>query len=138
MVKKSTCILMATAGALVLLAGYAGATPGVGTDTGQVGSNPGGLSPQRVYAPPEFKDIVWLNVGSFEAVPEDKAAAGREFCARHDTDTEEYRAVGYHRYAMHTDSYPIKGGGYYCEAQGKAKSEAQPEPKSDAQLEPKS
>jgi hypothetical protein len=137
MIAKSKRILLAAVSTLGLLSACAGTTPGVGTDTGRVESNPGGLSPQRVYAPPQFKDIVWLNVGSFEAVPEDLAAAGKEFCGHQNTDTEEYKAVGYHRYAMDTDSYPIKGGGYYCEAQAKQKAEAQAETRSEPAAEPK-
>ncbi len=137
MITKSTRILIAAASVLGLLAGCAGTTPGVGTDDGRVGSNPGGLSPQRVYAPPEFKNIVWLNVGSFEAVPEDLAAPGKEFCDRQNTDNEEYKAVGYHRYAMDTNSYPIKGGGYYCEAQAKQKNEARAEIRAEPEAEPR-
>jgi hypothetical protein len=114
MVNKSTRILMVAAGVIGLLAGCATSTPGVGTNDGRVGSNPGGLSPQLVYEPPEFKKLLWRNVGSFEPVPESLAAAGREFCSCQDTDTVKYSAIGYHPHAMGTDSYPIKGGGFLC------------------------
>jgi hypothetical protein len=116
MFDRYTRILMAAAGVIGLLAGCATSTPGVGTDSGRVGSNPGGLSPQLVYEPPEFKRLLWSNVGSFEPVPENLEAAGRDFCSCQDTDNVKYTAIGYHPYAMGTDSYPIKGGGFLCVA----------------------
>jgi hypothetical protein len=98
-----------------LFCGCASTTPGVGTDNGRVGSNPGGLSPQAVYDPPAFQRIAWWNVGSFEAVPESMEAAGREFCGCQDTDAVKYVAIGYHPLARGTDGYPIKGGGFLCQ-----------------------
>jgi hypothetical protein len=131
MITKPTRILIAALSAIGLLAGCSTTTTntaGLGTDNGRVGSNPGGISPQQVYTPPEFKKIVWWNVGSFEAVPENLAAAGQEFCGCMDTDTVEYKATGYHPYARQVNSVPFAGGGFYCEARNKPVQTAAAEP----------
>jgi hypothetical protein len=117
MISKPTRILLAAAAAITTLGGCAintANTAGLGTDDGRVASNPGGISPQQVYAPPEFKQVVWWNIGSFEAVPGDQAEAGKTFCGKQDTDKVEYVATGYHRYARQTTSAPFEGGGFYC------------------------
>lgn len=116
MFSESRLVLTAATVFVGLLAGCAGLTPGVGTDDGRVGSNPGGLSPQLVFEPPEFKNLLWRNVGSFEPVPENLSTAGREFCSCQDTDNVKYTAIGYHPYALGPDGYPIKGGGFLCVA----------------------
>ena len=98
----------------IFAAGLLGGCASSGPFGGTVGSNPKGLSPQLVYQPPEFKQLVWWNAGSFEAVPEDLAAAGQAFCSCQDTDSVKYAAIGYHPYARSADGKPIPGGGYLC------------------------
>lgn len=120
MIIEPTRKLMAVLGIIGLLAGCATTnTEGLGTDNGRVGSNPGGISPQQVYAPPDFKQFVWWNVGSFEPVPERLVAAGQAFCGCQDTDTIEYKATGYHPYARQVNSVPFEGGAFYCEGRRK-------------------
>ena len=107
------------AGALIaagFLGGCASSLSGSGPFAGRVGSSPQGLSPQLVYQPPEFKKLVWWNAGSFQPVPENLAAAGREFCSCQDTDGVKYEAIGYHPYARSAGGEPIAGGGYLCAA----------------------
>jgi hypothetical protein len=116
MINVSVRASLLTLAVVGLFCGCASTTPGIGTDNGRVGSNPGGLSPQAVYDPPSFQKIAWWNVGSFEAVPEGMEAAGRAFCDCQDTDSLKYVAIGYHPLARGTDGYPIKGGGFLCEA----------------------
>jgi hypothetical protein len=132
MIIKQTSILLAALSAVSILGGCAvntANTAGLGTDDGRVASNPGGISPQQVYAPPEFKEVVWWNIGSFEAVPAEQAEAGKAFCGKQDTDKVEYVATGYHRYARQTTSAPFEGGGFYCVAREK------PEPAKTASAE---
>jgi hypothetical protein len=112
MIKKSTTQLVLALAAGGLLAGCAAAP-----NTGPVGSNPTGVSPQLVKAPPEFKDCVWWNSGSFKEVPEQMAAAGEQYCSSMNTENAQYKATGYHAFARDTNGYPIKGGAYYCVAQ---------------------
>lgn len=97
------------------LAGCATAIPGLDKDTGRVGSNPGGLSPQVVYEPPEFKQLVWWNAASFQPVPED-TPAGLAFCSCLGNADVKYVPIGYHPYARDSGGYPIAGGGYLCVA----------------------
>lgn len=113
MINPSTRTLMAVVGFAAFLAGCASSIPGFDTNTGRVGSNPGGLSPQLVYEPPEFKKLVWWNAASFQPVSED-LAAGREFCRCLDGEGLKYVAIGYHPYARNSGGYPIPGGGYLC------------------------
>ena len=111
---RSLLFAFAVAG---LVSGCASTKSVIGTDSGRVGGNPGGLSPQAVYEPPAFKNIVWWNVGSFQSVPESMEAAGREFCGCQDTDSTKHVAIGYHPFARGTDGLPIKGGGFLCVAE---------------------
>lgn len=111
---KSICILSAA----VLATGFLGGCASSGPFGGTVGSNPRGLSPQLVYEPAEFKQLVWWNAGSFEPVPEHLAAAGRDFCSCQDTDSVKYNAIGYHPYARSASGQPISGGGYLCASEG--------------------
>lgn len=113
MFNKSTRTQMAVVGLVGCLAGCASSMPGFDTNTGRVGSNPRGLSPQLIHEPPEFKQFIWRNAASFEPVAED-SAAGREFCSCQDTKGVKYVAIGYHPHARGSDGYPIKGGGYLC------------------------
>lgn len=109
------------AGALVaagVLSGCASQLTGSGPFSGRAGSNPQGLSPQLVYEPPQFKQLVWWNAGSFQPVPEGLAAAGRDFCSCQDTDSVKYAAIGYHPYARSANGEPIAGGGFLCSATG--------------------
>lgn len=114
MKKNFIGMLAVVASAAALTAGCATSSPGaIGTE--KVGDFPKGLSPQYVKTPPEFTQFAWWNRGSFQAVPEDKAAAGQEACNKDSEDKEQFKAVGYHSFARGPDSYPIKGGGFYCE-----------------------
>jgi hypothetical protein len=99
MKKNFIGMLAVVASAAALTAGCATSSPGaIGTET-----------------PPEFTYLAWWNHGSFQAVPEDKVAAGQELCNKDSPDKTEFKVTGYHPYARGSDGYPIKGGGFYCE-----------------------
>jgi hypothetical protein len=107
-------MLVVVASAAALTAGCATSSPGaLGSEN--VGDFPKGLSPQYVKTPPAFTQLEWWNRGSFQAVPEDKLAAGQEVCNKDSPDKTEFKVTGYHPYARGSDGYPIKGGGFYCE-----------------------
>lgn len=115
MKKSYKAIILAACGAVVLLSGCATSSPGaLGTE--KVGDFPGGLSPQWVKVPPEFTSNAWWNLGSFTEVPEDKVAAGDAFCNSANPDKAEFKAIGFHPFARGSDGYPIKGGGFVCQA----------------------
>jgi hypothetical protein len=119
MINKSMRILVATASAIGLLSGCSttSSPDGIMENVKQTGVQPNGIAPQRVYMAPDFKYQRWLNVGSFQAVPEKVADAGLAYCNPMGTENAQDKAVGYHPYARDTAGNPIKGGGFICQSE---------------------
>jgi hypothetical protein len=111
---KIKSVLVAAAGAAILLAGCSSTILGIGPHEGRPGASTRVIAPQLVKEPPAFEKLVWWNPGAFGPVPDDLKSAGQEYCACQDTESVKYVAIGYHPYAMGPDGYPMKGGGYLC------------------------
>lgn len=91
----------------------------VGTLTGcvtkpTIGSKPGDVPPRIIVDPANSTLKIWDKPGAFGPLPADMTAQGQLACSTLNTNSVQYKAIGYHPLAQDIDGKKFPDGGYFC------------------------
>lgn len=82
--------------------------------TPSVGDKPGDVPPKLVVDAKDPKKNTWDNPAAFGPVPAELVANGEKVCSSLNTESMQFKAIGYHPKAKAADGSTFPSGGYFC------------------------